>query len=80
MKFPHIAWATGERGLPQYKLAALIGCSEARLSRCLSGRSDFREDERAAIAQTLTFPEAWLFEKVAPPVSFGAAEYAASAA
>jgi transcriptional regulator with XRE-family HTH domain len=80
MKFPHIAWAVSKRGLAQYRLAALVGCSEARLSRCLSGRSDFREDERAAISRTLGLPEAWLFQEVAPPAPFGTAERAASLA
>jgi transcriptional regulator with XRE-family HTH domain len=67
MRFPHVAWAVAERGVPQYKVAAMIGRSEARISRCLSGRTDFTPDERAAIAQALGFPETWLFEEVTPP-------------
>lgn len=68
MRFPHVAWAAAERGMPHYKLAAMLGRSEARLSRCLSGRTEFTPGERTAIARTLGFPEAWLFEEVAPPV------------
>jgi len=78
MRFPHVEWAAARRGIPHYKLAAMIGRSEARLSRCLSGRTDFTSDECAAIAQTLGFPETWLFEEVAPPTPTGAEAAATS--
>jgi hypothetical protein len=73
MRFPHIAWAAAERRMPHYKLAAMVVCSEARLSRCLSGRTEFTPDERTAIARALGFPESWLFEEVAPPLCPAAA-------
>lgn len=72
MRFPHLAWAVADRGLPQYKFAAMIGSSEARLSRCLAGRGEFTADERVRISRALGFPESWLFEEVAPPAADGA--------
>ena len=68
MKFPHVAWAAAERGIPQYKLAAMIKRSEARLSRCLSGRTPFTAEERTALSRVLGFPEGWLFEEITPPM------------
>lgn len=67
MKFPHLAWAAAERRMPHYRLAAMISLSEARLSRCLSGRTTFTAEERAAISRVLGFAEAWLFEEVTQP-------------
>jgi hypothetical protein len=67
MRFPNVVWAMAHRRLPQYSLAVIIERSEARLSRCLSGRADFTDNERAAISQALGFPETWLFEEVVPP-------------
>jgi ribosome-binding protein aMBF1 (putative translation factor) len=67
MRFPHVAWAAAKRGLPHYQLAAQISLSEARLSRGLSGRIEFKPDERAAIARVLGFSEEWLFQEVSPP-------------
>lgn len=66
MRFPHVAWAAARRGLPHYQLAAQVRLSEARLSRGLSGRIEFKPDERAAIARVLGFSEHWLFQEVSP--------------
>jgi hypothetical protein len=52
----------------------MIGRSEARLSQCLSGRTEFTPDERRAIAKALGFPEAWLFEEAAPPAAVACAQ------
>jgi transcriptional regulator with XRE-family HTH domain len=69
MRFPHVTWAAAERGIRQYRLASMIGLSEARLSRCLAGRSAFAADERAAISRIFGLPESWLFEEISPPLS-----------
>jgi hypothetical protein len=69
MRFPNVAWALAHRRIPQYTLAVIIGRSEARVSRCLAGRTDFNDSERRAISQALGFPETWLFEEVVPPPS-----------
>ncbi len=66
MKFPHLLWAITNWG-PHYKLARAIDCSESRLSRCLYGRSNFTEEESAAIARVLGLAQSWLFEEVEPP-------------
>jgi hypothetical protein len=66
VKFPHLLWAIANWGA-HYRLAQAIGRSEARLSRCLSGRANFSTDERLAIARILGFSEQWLFEEAAPP-------------
>jgi hypothetical protein len=73
VKFPHLLWAIANWGA-HYRLAQAIGRSEARLSRCLSGRANFSTDERFAIARILGFSEAWLFEEAAPPAGKRAAE------
>jgi hypothetical protein len=66
MKFPHLLWAIATYGA-HYRLAHAIGRSEARLSRCLSGRTQFTVEERAELSRVLGFSEAWLFEAVEPP-------------
>lgn len=73
MKFPHLSWAISNWG-PHYRLAQAVGRSEARLSRCLSGRANFSTEERIAIARILGFSEAWLFEEAAPPAGNRVAE------
>jgi DNA-binding transcriptional regulator YdaS (Cro superfamily) len=66
VKHPNLLWAIKNWGA-HYRLAQAIGRSEARLSRCLSGRTNFTAEERFAIARVLGFSEAWLFEEAAPP-------------
>jgi hypothetical protein len=66
VRFPHLLWAIENWG-PHYRLAQAIGRSEARLSRCLSGRANFSSEERFAIASILGFPQEWLFEEAMPP-------------
>lgn len=66
MKYPHLLWAVANWGA-HYRLAQAIGRSEARLSRCLSGRAEFTLEECAALSRVLGFSESWLFEEAAPP-------------
>jgi hypothetical protein len=65
VKYPHLLWALANWG-PHYKFAQAIGKSEARLSRCLSGRTSFTSQERSEMARVLGFSEDWLFEEVEP--------------
>jgi plasmid maintenance system antidote protein VapI len=68
VKFPHLMWAISNWG-PQYRLAQSISRSEARLSRCLSGRTNFTAEERAALSRVLGYSEPWLFEEATPEYS-----------
>jgi hypothetical protein len=72
MRFPHIGWAAEQRRLRHYKLAAIVGCSESRFSRCLAGRIEFTPEERAAVSKVLAFPEDWLFAGLSPPLELAA--------
>lgn len=74
MKFPNVIWAASHRGLAQYKLAAIAGMGESRLSRCLSGRFEFEPSERLKIAETLGYPVNWLFQEIVPPPVDGEAQ------
>jgi hypothetical protein len=74
MMFPHVEWAAEQLRLPHYRLAAVIGCSESRFSRCLAGRTEFTPEERTAISKALGFPERWLFEGLSPPVERACAQ------
>jgi hypothetical protein len=71
MKFPNLIWAVAERG-PHYRFAAALGESESWLSRRLSGRVDFRLEERQTIAQALGYPAEWLFQEPQPPAHVNA--------
>lgn len=72
MQFPNVAWATSQKRIAHYQLAAIVGMSESRFSRALNGRADFTSDEREKIADALNFPVDWLFrEVVLPPLSRG---------
>lgn len=75
MKYAHLLWAITNWGT-HYRLARAIDRSEARLSRCLSGRTPFTPEERAALAFALGFSEAWLFEEIEPPTHTVSAELA----
>ena len=66
MKFPNLLWAIAQFG-NRYKFAAAIGRSESWLSRRLMGRVEFSPEERQAIAETLGYPAAWLFQRPQPP-------------
>jgi transcriptional regulator with XRE-family HTH domain len=66
LKYPNLLWAITNWGA-HYRLAQAIGRSEARLSRCLSGRTQFTAEERQTIAQALGYPAEWLFEEPQPP-------------
>jgi hypothetical protein len=67
MKFPNLVWATSRERLTHYRLAAAVGISESRFSRCLSGRAEFCQNEREAIARELDYTEGWLFQEITPP-------------
>lgn len=64
MKFPNLWWAIAERGLAHYQVAAEVGMSETRFSRCLSGRADFSQEERVSLATYLGYETGWLFQEV----------------
>jgi transcriptional regulator with XRE-family HTH domain len=66
VKFPNLAWAIHERG-SQFQFAAQLGESESWLSRRLTGRVEFTEDERQRIARILELPVSWLFQTPEPP-------------
>lgn len=74
MKFPNIHWALSQQRMTQYELARVIGSSESKLSRALSGRLEFAPEERTKIADVLGFPEPWLFQEVVPPRVDGEAQ------
>lgn len=67
MRFPHLMWAIAREGFKQYELAARLDQSESHFSRCLSGRAEFSDRERALLAALLTYPESWLFREIVPP-------------
>ena len=66
MRYRNLLWALSNWGT-QYRLAREVDCSESRLSRCLSGRSNFTRQERASVARVLGFSEHWLFEEIQLP-------------
>ena len=66
MKFPNLAWAIRERG-SQFQFAAQLGESESWLSRRLTGRVEFTDEEQERVALTLGFPADWLFQTPQPP-------------
>jgi helix-turn-helix protein len=67
MKFPNLSWATHQGGLTHYRVAARVGMSESKFSRCLTGRSEFSQEERSRLAAVLQYPQAWLFQEIVPP-------------
>jgi hypothetical protein len=69
VNYPHLLWAIVQWGGPHYRLAQAISRSEARFSRCLSGRTNFTPEERAALSLVLGYSEAWLFEVIVPPAT-----------
>jgi hypothetical protein len=68
MRFANLLWALSTDERPHYRIAAAIGCSEARFSRCLSGRASFSDSERKRLAGVLGYRESWLFHMVKPRV------------
>jgi transcriptional regulator with XRE-family HTH domain len=66
MKFPNLEWAICQQG-SQFRFAAALGESESWLSRRLNGRSEFTQEDRDRIAQTLKYPGDWLFQTPEPP-------------
>lgn len=66
MNFPNLDWAIRERG-SQYQFAAQLGESESWVSRRLTGRVKFSDEERHRIAHELGYPVEWLFQIVVPP-------------
>jgi hypothetical protein len=66
LKYPHLLWAISNWGA-HYRLAQAIGRSEARLSRCLAGRTQFTAEERAELSRVIGFSETWLFEEINLP-------------
>jgi hypothetical protein len=68
MKYPNLVLASNRDRLANYQVAMAAQMSESRFSRCLSGRTEFRPEERAKIAMYLGYHEGWLFQQVDPPV------------
>jgi hypothetical protein len=66
LKYPNIHWAIERRRLRQFELASNLKMDPSRLSRCLTGRSDFAPHERKRISQILGFKEDWLFCEPVP--------------
>ena len=66
MKFPNLTWAVRERG-SQFQFAAQLGESESWVSRRLTGRVEFTDEERERVARILGFPTHWLFQAPEPP-------------
>ena len=66
MNFPNLAWAIRERG-SQYQFAAQLGESESWVSRRLTGRVKFSDEERQRMARELGYPVEWLFQVLVPP-------------
>jgi len=67
MEFPNLVWALDEKRLSQYEIAARIGMSPFRFSRCVRGRAVFAPRDRERIAESLDYPERWLFAHPTPP-------------
>jgi transcriptional regulator with XRE-family HTH domain len=67
MRFPNLIWAASHRGMTHFRLAANAGLSEARFSRGLNGRVEFRSNERKRISEVLGYDEGWLFRETLPP-------------
>jgi len=70
--YVNLRYALELRSLQQYELAARLGVSEARMSRCLRGRLEFTAEERARIVAILgslgpALDPAWLFAQPIPP-------------
>jgi hypothetical protein len=66
VKFPNLTWAIRERG-SQFQFAAQLGESESWMSRRLTGRVEFTDEERERVALTLGFRADWLFQTPQPP-------------
>lgn len=68
----NLRYALELRKIAQYELAARLGVSEARISRCLRGRLEFTAEEKAQIAELLgslgpALDPVWLFARAVPP-------------
>jgi transcriptional regulator with XRE-family HTH domain len=67
MKFPTLEWAIAQQG-SQFRFAAALGESESWLSRRLTGRVDFTQEDRERVARALGYPAEWLFQTPTPPI------------
>jgi hypothetical protein len=74
VKFPNLVYAISLRRQTHYEIAQVVGMSEWRFSRLLNGRSQFTPVEREQLARALNFDEAWLFQRVMPPMRNSHAE------
>jgi len=66
MRYLNLAWAIRQQG-SQFRFAASLGESESWLSRRLTGRVDFTQEERDRVAIALGYPADWLFQAPTPP-------------
>jgi hypothetical protein len=69
MKFPNLAWAIRKRGY-QFQFATQIGEGESWVSRRLTGRVEFTDEDRERVARILGFPKHWLFQAPEPPGAY----------
>lgn len=69
MRFANLLWALRTDERPHYQIAAAIGSSTERFSRCLAGRATFKPEDQRKLAAVLGYDEAWLFQPVKPRVS-----------
>jgi len=69
MRYANLIWAIAQWGT-RYRFAAKLRESESWLSRSLSSRVAFTDEERRRIAQTLGYPAEWLFQEPTPPRGF----------
>jgi transcriptional regulator with XRE-family HTH domain len=67
MRYANLIWAIAQWGT-RYRFAAKLRESESWLSRRLSGRVEFTDEERQRIAQELGYPVDWLFQILVPPI------------
>jgi hypothetical protein len=66
LRFPNLVWAIREVGLAHYQVAMRIGMEPSRFSRCMTGRFEFRAQERHRISELLRMDESWLFSRPTP--------------
>jgi transcriptional regulator with XRE-family HTH domain len=66
MEFPNLVWAIAQAG-PQYRFAKSLGENESWLSRRLTGRVEFTQEDCEKIARALGYPADWLFQTPTPP-------------
>jgi transcriptional regulator with XRE-family HTH domain len=75
VRFPNLAWAIRRHG-SQFQFAAQLRESESWVSRRLSGRVEFTDNDRERVAEILGYPANWLFQPPKPPARSQSAQLA----